>query len=175
MSEDQKPLVNRVASSGLKTVNLESYYPSAEIQELDLTPFLFKGLILKEKDFRTQLKSHDWLQFKGAVVCVHCTADAIVPVWAFMLISTYLKDEAKEIFQGNKSDYLKHYYTQILKDQDWSEYQDDRIVIKGCSNKPVPASAYMDLTSHLKPYAQSIMYGEPCSTVPIFKRPRKIN
>jgi len=170
-----KPLVNRIANSGIKVLNLEEYYPIASTVEFDLKPYLFKELILKEKDFRTALKELDWTQYADKIVLVFNSNDAIIPVWAYMLVSSYLEGVAKEIFQGSKTEHLKYHYGQVINNLDASEYAESRVVIKGCSNKPVPPSAYAAVTAKLKPFAQSIMYGEPCSTVPIFKRPRKLN
>ena len=170
-----KPLVNRVANSGLITINLEDHFPKEELVAFDLKDYLFKELILKEKDFREALKTHDWEPYEGKIVTVFCSTDAIIPVWAYMLVSAYAQPFAKEVFHGNTELYLKSAYKTIVSEMDTAQYQDKRIVIKGCSNKPVPASAYVDLTSKLRPFAQSVMYGEPCSTVPIFKRPRKLN
>lgn len=171
MNED-KPLVNRVAQSGLITLNLEQYYPKAELVEFDLKDYLFMELILKEKDFREALKEHDWEQYAGKVLLVHCSTDAIIPVWAYMLVTAYAAPHAADIFQGTKDAYLVDHYRRVLKSWDGTEYEGQRIVIKGCSDKPVPASAYLELTRLLRPHAKSIMYGEPCSTVPIFKKPR---
>ncbi len=167
-------LINRVAESGLITINLEDFYPSHEFEVFDIKDFLFQGLILKEKDFREALKTMDWKIYSNKVVLVYCSTDAIIPLWAFMLINTYLEGVAKEIFHGTNEEYLKLHYHKELEKIDFSQYQDQRIVIKGCSNKPVPAYAYASITSYLKAYAQSIMFGEPCSTVPIFKRPRQL-
>lgn len=170
---NQEPLVNRVAKSPLKTINLEEFYPKSEIDELDISEYLFKGLLLKEKDFRRAIKDTDWSLYDGRIVCVFCSTDAIVPVWAYMLVSTYLHPYAEDVYQGSRADFLKQYYSRIIRDKDWSAHLDGLYVIKGCSDKPVPASAYMDLTRALQPYAKSIMYGEPCSTVPIYKKPKK--
>ncbi len=170
----EKPLVNRVANSGIITINLEEYFPTNEVIDFDLKGYLFKELILKEKDFRAALKEHDWQQYEGKVVTLFCSTDAIIPTWAYMLVSSYCSGIASDLFQGTKQDYLTYYYKQLLNKIDYTQYQDKRIVIKGCSNKPVPTLAYMEITEKLKPFAQSIMYGEPCSTVPIFKRPRKV-
>jgi len=168
------PLVNRVAESGLITINLEDYYPDNEIVEFDLKDYLFKELILKEKDFRLALKNLEWNQYKDKVVLIFCSSDAIIPVWSYMLVSAYLSPIATDIYQGTKKEYLTHHYVGVIERLDSSDYDQKRIVIKGCSNKPVPPSAYAELTKLLQPVAQSIMYGEPCSTVPIFKRPRKL-
>lgn len=173
MATEEK-LINRVANSGLITINLESFYPEAEISILDIKPFLFKELILKEKDFRRHLKEIDWGIYKGHILCIHCSSDAIIPVWAFMLISTMSAPYSTEVYLGTKEDYLREYYNTELRSKDYSTYHQQRIVIKGCSDKPVPASAYSTISELLQPHAQSIMYGEPCSTVPIFKRPREL-
>jgi hypothetical protein len=172
---DDAPLVNRVDNSGLITINLESYHPTYAIKSFDIKDYLFHGLILKEKDFREALKLHDWSQYDGAVVCVYCSTDAIIPVWAFMLVSTYASKVAKEVFTGTNDAYLSGYYRHLISSFPTENYTDQKIVIKGCSDKPVPPSAYADITNKLMPFAQSIMYGEPCSTVPVFKRPRKID
>lgn len=173
--ESNDLLVNRVSNSGLITLNLEDYYPSKDIVELDIQPYLFQGLILKEKDFRADLKNIDWSQYADKVVVIYCSSDAIIPVWAYMLISTLLTPYTQNIYQGQKKEYLSYHYQKVLSVIDYTQYTQKRIVIKGCSNKPVPPSAYACLASHLQPIAQSIMYGEPCSTVPIFKRPRTLS
>lgn len=165
-------LVNRVASSGIMTIDLETYYPSADIAVIDLKEFLFKELILREKDFRTALKEMDWELYREKIVAVYCSTDAIIPMWAYMLVATYLNGMASEVYQGNVTSYLSHYYSNKLGELDTAAYQDRLVVIKGCGDKPVPAAAYLKLTSVLQPVAKSIMYGEPCSTVPIYKRPR---
>ena len=169
----EKPLVNRVAASGIITINLEEFFPEADIVSFDLKDYLFMELILKEKDFRAALKVHDWTQYKGKHLCVFCSADAIIPTWAYMLVTTYATPFAKEIVQADEVTFIKMLYHQIIAQIDTTQYEDKRIVIKGCSNKPVPASAYVDLTKILRPVAKSIMYGEPCSTVPLYKKPRK--
>ena len=169
-----KPLINRVANSGLNVFNLEDHYPTQPLKSFDLKPYLFKELILKEKDFRAALKEVDWSAYEGSIVLVFNSNDAIIPVWAYMLVSTYLKDVASEVFQGSQEEYLKLHYAKVIDEIDATTFAEERVIIKGCSNKPVPAYAYTALTYKLKPFAQSIMYGEPCSTVPIFKRPRKL-
>lgn len=171
---NDKPLINRVANSGLINYNLELDYPKNDFAIFDLKEHLFHGLILKEKDFRKALKEHDWTIYKDQILLILCSADAIIPVWAYMLVSSYAEEYAFDVFQGDKSEYLKHHYQKIIDDIDGEKYRQERIVIKGCSDKEVPPSAYAALTTKLKPFAQSIMYGEPCSTVPIFKRPRVI-
>lgn len=170
----EQSLVNRVANSGLITINLEHYYPSEDLRIFDLKDFLFQGLILREKEFRTSLKEHDWQVYADKIMLVQCSADAIVPVWAYMLISTYAAEFAKEIFLGTEQEFLKYHFKSVVNSLNLDEYQGKRIVIKGCSDKPVPPDAYLEITKLLQPFAQSIMYGEPCSTVPVFKRPREL-
>ena len=172
MSSQDKPLVNRVANSGLVTINLEDFFPKEELIVFDLKDYLYMELILKEKDFRTALKEHDWSQYAGKNLMVYCSTDAIIPVWSYMLVAAYATPHANEIFQGDAETFYKVAFNKALADFDGAQYEGQRIVIKGCSKKPVPPSAYVDLTKRLQPFAQSIMYGEPCSTVPIFKRPR---
>ncbi|GJM34670.1 MAG: hypothetical protein DHS20C18_36710 [Saprospiraceae bacterium] len=169
-----KPLVNRVASSGLITINLEEFFPKGEVITFDLKDYLYMELILKEKDFRDSLKEHDWAKYQDKILLVFCSTDAIIPVWAYMLVAAYAAPYVKDIFQGDKENYYKTAFNEALNKIDAAQYDQQRIVIKGCSDKPVPPSAYLELTRKLQPYAQSIMYGEPCSTVPIFKRPRKL-
>ncbi len=169
-----KPLVNRVAESSLITVNLEDFFPKSRIFEFDLKSFLFMELILKEKEFRVALKEYDWEKHKGEALALFCSADAIIPTWAYMLVAAHAQPFVVELFMGNSALFLEKHYGEVLAGMDFQHLEDKRVVIKGCSNKPVPVSAYVDLTKRLQPLAQSIMYGEPCSTVPIFKRPRKI-
>lgn len=175
MASNDKPLVNRVANSGLITLNLEEFFPKEEVVTFDLKDYLFMELILKEKDFREALKEHDWSQYQDKILLVYCSTDAIIPVWAYMLVTGYAEPYATDIFQGDEQTYYQIAFNRALEALDAQQYEQQRIVIKGCSNKPVPPSAYVELTRKLRPYAQSIMYGEPCSTVPIFKRPRVLN
>jgi hypothetical protein len=168
-----KPLVNKVAKSGLITINLEEYYPKNQIVTFDLKDYLYMELILKEKEFRTALKEHDWTQYQDKVLCVFCSTDAIIPTWAYMLVTTHAVPFAADIVQTTADNYLTLAYQKALSAIEGEEYTDKRIVIKGCSNKPVPIAAYVELTKKLRPFAKSIMFGEPCSTVPIYKKPRK--
>lgn len=168
--EMTKPLINRVAQSGLITINMEDWFPNQPIEELDLKEFLFHGLILKEQEFRDKIKSTDWEAYTGSVLCVYCSTDAIIPVWAFMLIAASVASHADDIHYGDASSYITNFYKQKIDNTDFTSFEGQRLVIKGCGKKPVPASAYMYITRKLKPIAQSIMYGEPCSTVPVFKK-----
>lgn len=166
------PLINRVAQSGIITINLESYFPKQRMVSFDLKDYLFMEMILKEKDFREILKNKDWSEYKDTILLIHCSVNAIIPVWAYMLISSYAEAYATEIYVGDSEAYLTHHYQNVIDSLDIDSYKDKRIVIKGCSDKPVPAGAYQALTKRLKPEVLSIMYGEPCSTVPIYKRPK---
>lgn len=168
----EKPLINRVAQSSLITLNLEDWFPESRITAFDLKDHLFHGLILREKEFRDALKGTDWSAYQGAVLCVHCSTDAILPVWAFMLVASAAAPYAQDVYCGTPEAYISDYYRQKIVQADIEPYRDQRLVIKGCSQKPVPPSAYLDITRRLAPVAQSILYGEPCSTVPVYKRPK---
>lgn len=129
-------------------------------------------MVLKEKDFRAAMKAHDWEQYAGKTLLVYCSADAIIPVWAYMLVAANAGPFASNVYQGDQTDFLRGHYQNVIAEFDLAEYSDKRIVVKGCSEKPVPASAYLAVTEKLRPVAKSIMYGEPCSTVPVYKKPR---
>lgn len=162
-------IVNKVSQSALTTIDLEQFYPTDPIKIFDLKPFLFMELILKEKDFRASLQNTDWKIYKDEVVGVCCTADAVIPVWAYMLVTSHLQPYAKEIFMGNEEDALGQLMTNRIRRIDPADYKDKRIVIKGCGEKQIGDFAFLEITKLLRPVAKSIMYGEPCSTVPIFK------
>ena len=171
---DSTPLVNRVAESGIITINLEDYFPEARFMTFDIRDYLFQGLILRERDFREALKALDWSAYKDCIVLISCSVDAIIPQWAYMLIESGLADVAADTWHGTTEEYLRYHYRRILEKQDFSQYREKSVVIKGCGQKPVPAYAYALITRLLRPIARSIMYGEPCSTVPVYKRPRII-
>ncbi|MBB1283358.1 DUF2480 family protein [Flavisolibacter sp. BT320] len=164
-------IVNKVAQSGLITLNLEDYFPQGDVVTFDLKDYLFMGLILKEKDFREALKALDWSVYGGKNVAITCTADAIIPLWAYMLVTTYLQPVAKEEYVGTAEEMHKHLFLKNIAAIDATTFTDKRIVVKGCGDIPVGAFAYAELTRHLLPYVKSIMYGEPCSTVPVYKAP----
>lgn len=168
-----QPLVNRVANSGLITIKLEEFFPPQELAIFDLKDYLFMEMILKEKDFREALKEHNWEQYQGKILLVYCSADAVIPVWAYMLVATYAAPFAQDIFQGTAENFYRSYFLRQLDQLDMEQYRDQRLVIKGCSDHPVPPAAYLEITRKLQPLAKSIMYGEPCSTVPVYKQPRK--
>ena len=169
---DQDEIINRVSSSTLITFNLEELSPKGEMAEIDLKDLLFQGLILREKDIRDFIKSHDWKQYQHKNVAVFCSADAVIPTWAYMLISIALQPFAQKIVFGNPVFLLSTLFREALDHVDWKKYQDAKVVIKGCSDLHVPESADVDAAARLREYAASIMYGEPCSTVPLYKRPR---
>lgn len=167
-----EPIVNKVAKSALQTFNLEELYTTGERISFDLKDQLYQGLVLKENDFREFIKSNDWSAYEGKHVSIQCSADAIVPTWAYMLLSVALKPFAKTIIFGNAEELEIQLFKEALDKVDWSTYQDGKVVIKGCSKVNVPVATYVEVTNRLRPIAASIMFGEPCSTVPIFKRKR---
>lgn len=171
MTNDQ--IINKVAESGIITINLEELYPKGERILLDVKDQLFQGFILREKDFREYVKNHDWAQYTDKYIAITCSADAIVPNWAYMLLTIQLQPYAKKVIFGTLDTLETLLFQETLATIKISDYKDSRIVIKGCSNLPVPTAAYVELTRLLTPVAKSIMYGEPCSTVPLYKKPKQ--
>jgi Protein of unknown function (DUF2480) len=171
----EEPIINKVAESGLITLDLETYYPREEIAVFDLKDFLFRGMILKEKDFRESLKTLDWEQYRNKNTAITCTADAIIPVWAYMLIASYLQPVAAELVMGDKEELQKTIFLKNISGIKVNEFKDQRIVVKGCGDTPIGDFAYMEITKLLRPVVKSLMYGEPCSTVPIYKKGLKEN
>jgi hypothetical protein len=164
------PIVNRVASSGLVTLDLEDYYHPGERVVYDLKDNLFMGLILKEKDFRAFLKEHDWAQYAGKNVAITCSEDAIIPTWAYMLLTLSLQPHAHTMVYGSIDDLNEKLYFDAIASIDLETYRGAKVVVKGCSNVPVPTAAYVELTRRLAPMVQTLMFGEPCSTVPLYKK-----
>ncbi len=162
--------VNKVAASGIITLDLEKYMPAGEVVTFDLKDHLFMGLILKEKDFREALKVADWQPFENKNVAITCSVDAIIPVWAYMLAATYLQPVAKEVFVGTAAEMQKHLFLQKLAAIDMAQFTDQRVVVKGCGEVTIEPYAYAEITKRLRPVDKIIMYGEPCSTVPIYKK-----
>ena len=162
-------IINKVAESSLITLNLETLYPAEEISSFDLKDHLFMGLILKEKDFRASLQQLNWSQYQNKPVAIYCSADAIVPLWAFMLVASYLKPLAKQIFSGTPEEFKKYIFIQNIRNLDPKEFKDARVVVKGCGDIEIGEYAFVEITSFLQPLVKSLMYGEPCSTVPVFK------
>lgn len=165
-------IVNKVAISGIESLDLEELYHAGERVVYDIKDNLYMGMILKEKDFRDFLKGHDWSQYQGKNVAVVCSEDAIVPTWAYMLLAIQLEPYANKIVFGDLETLESSLFSDAIAKIDPEEYRGKRVVVKGCSKYPVPISAYMDITTLLKPVAQSLMFGEPCSTVPLYKKPK---
>lgn len=162
--------VNKVAESGIITLDLAQYIPQAgSITSFDLKPFLYMEMILKEKDYRAALLTHDWAQYEGKHVAMFCSVDAIIPVWAYMLATTYMTSAASVYF-GTQEEMTKHMTLKGIDTVDPADYADKRVVIKGCGDTPIPDAAYVGISFRLKPVVKSLMYGEPCSTVPLYKK-----
>jgi hypothetical protein len=169
---NEEPILNRVAQSKIITFNLEDYYPEGQRILLDIKDWLYEGFILREKEFRTALAEHDWKQYQDALVALHCSSDAIIPGWAYMLIATKLQPYASKILQGDLEQLETSLYQSVIEQLDVSEFKDRLVIIKGCTNKPVPPNAYLLITQKLQPVVKSLMYGEACSSVPLFKKSR---
>ena len=163
-------LINKVSESALVTINLEDYYPVEPVAVFDMKDYLFMGLILKEKDFREALKNLDLTPFTNKAVAVTCSADAVIPMWAYMLVASCLQPVAKEVVFGTEEELKKQLLLKNIEALPVNEFADKRVVIKGCGDLPIGEAAYLQATKLLRPVAKSIMYGEPCSTVPIFKK-----
>lgn len=168
MQEDV--IINRVANSGLLTIDLEEYLPKSPIKTFDLKEHLFRGLILKEKDFREALKNWDWEQYRDSYLTIICSTDAIIPMWAYMLVTAYAEPMTKDIFVGTTEEMHKHVFLKNIATINPEVYTDQRVIIKGCGDHPIDAAAYAAITRLLRPVVKSIMYGEACSNVPIYKK-----
>jgi len=171
----ENEIINRVANSALFQVDLEDWYPKGERLGFDIADFLYEGLILRELDFRAALKLHDWEKYTDHFIGVYCSADAIVPTWAFMLISQYLAGKAASVFFSEPNKIDEFLYQQIIDKLDLEYYRDQKVIVKGCSKFPVPVSAYVAITMKLTPVVQSLMFGEPCSNVPLYKRKKVVS
>lgn len=165
-------IINKVAGSGIITIDLETFYPKGERRLIDIKDQLFHGLILKEKDFRDFIKTHNWAQYKDCFVAVTCSADAIIPTWAYMLLTLALQPYAKKVVFGDLEKLETVLMNESLQTINPEDYTDARVVVKGCGELPVPVNAYVELTARLQPVVKSLMYGEPCSTVPLYKKPK---
>lgn len=168
-----EPIRNRVAESDIQIFNLEELWDGAPVRELDLEPFLVEGLVLREREFRQRVKDYDWAQFEGARLAVFCSTDAIIPTWAFMLIAARVKGVVLSVAPGRTGDIIRDHFTRALNDVDWEKYRGRNVVIKGCGSKMVPTSAYVAATLRLQDVAGKLMYGEPCSSVPLWRRPQE--
>ena len=165
-------IINRVAKSPIITFNLEDLYQNGQRFEIDIQQWLYEGFILREKEFRQILKEYDWSKYDNGFIALHCSTDAIIPAWAYMLISTYLHPISKKVVIGSLKDLENVLFTEAIKDLDVTEYTNKPVIVKGCSNKPVPETAYILLIQKLQPIVKSLMFGEACSAVPLFK-PKK--
>ena len=163
-------IINRVADSKLITIDLEDFYPQGNRVVFDIKNWLYEALILREKDFRAQVKNHNWSQYKDTFVALSCSVDAVIPSWAYLLLTTKLTDFAKKIVVGNLELLETVIFNDVITNLDTTLYEDKRLIIKGCSDKPIPQSAYTLLVSKIQPVCKSIMFGEACSTVPLFKK-----
>jgi len=166
----EETIVNRVANSGLITIDLVDFFKGFDQAEVDFKSLLHEEFLLREKPFRAFIKENDWLKYKGKWVAVHSSVDAIIPSWAFMLISSSLTGIASEIFQGSPEAMRKSFIVDQIKQLDVDQYKDERVIIKGCGEIPIPDAAYIAITNKLMPVVKSLMYGEACSAVPVFKR-----
>lgn len=166
-------IVNKVAESGILTIDLEALVPNYKLREIDFKDLLWQGLALREADLRTWLKTNDFSDFEDAVVGIHCTADAIIPSWAFMLVTSKLTGIARFVTQGNAELAEVAYVSSLIRSLDRKNYENLRVVIKGCSDRKLPPEAFVALTAQLQPVVKTLMFGEPCSTVPVYKQPRK--
>lgn len=162
-------IINKLTNSDLKIFDLEDYYPDKSLQSIDIAQWLTEGIILKEKDFRESLKHYNWLQFKDAYVSINCSTDAILPAWTFALVAVNLQSIAVKVVAGSKHDLLLNLYQEKLEQIDFSIYNKKPIILKGCATKPVPNEAYVLAIQKLIPFAKSIMFGEACSAVPLYK------
>ncbi len=172
MAKEEAPIVNRVARMGILTIDLEDLYPDGERVLYDIKDDLWQGMALKEKDFREHVASFDWSEYQGKHVAIHCSVDAIVPTWAYMLLATALQPHAATVVFGDLHRLEEKLFDEVFNKMDLEEYRDRRIVIKGCGEKEIPESVYVELTQRLQSLAKAIMYGEPCSTVPVYRQPR---
>lgn len=170
---EEEEIINRVASSALEVFDLEDYYPAGIRTQLDISQWLDEGFLLREKHFRERLKDHDWQQYKDHYVAVYCSTDAIIPAWASILVTVYLAPHARKVVSGTVADLDSALYQELLPTLDYSAYKDKPVIIKGCSRKPVPMGAYVLAAQILQPIARSIMYGEACSAVPLYKAVKK--
>lgn len=161
---------NKVAESELITLDLKTFLPTEQPLQFDLSNYLFRGLILKEKDYREALAKTDWTTYAQKTVLIHCSADVIIPVWAYMLAAVYLKTNAAEIYFDNPDGWKEKRMLKNIEEIDVENYRDRRVVVKGCGEEKIPDSAYFEITKRLLPVVKSILYGEPCSTVPVYKK-----
>jgi hypothetical protein len=166
-------IINKVANSSLAVFDLEDFFPAHAFVTFDLSVALWEGFVLREKEFREFVQKQDWEPFRNKIVLLHCSTDAIVPAWAYILIGSALHHTAAEVFKGNQAHYLEAFYSRKLIQIDYEIYRDKPVILKGCSKKPVPEAAYLMAMAQLQDVAKSIMYGEACSAVPLYKNRTK--
>lgn len=166
-----EPIVNRVAESDVEVYNLEALWDGKDVVEFDLEPFLYQGLVLREVDFRDKVKAHDWEQYRDVHVAIGCSADAIVPTWAYMLVASKLDGIAASSAFGSKDDLVRDHFVRALDQEDWERYRDRIVVVKGCGGRIVPVNAYVIATTRLQQVSRKMMFGEPCSSVPLWRKP----
>ncbi|MDZ7693566.1 MAG: DUF2480 family protein [Balneolaceae bacterium] len=170
MATAEGEIVNKVKKSKkLVTIDLQKYHDETPVAELDLKEFLYEGLILKEDHFREKVEEHDWLQYRDSYLTIFCSTDAIIPRWAYMLLASKAHPHAEDIFEGREKDLHFELYRRKLDHVDWSEYEGKFVLLKGCSDKPVPDSVYLHATKKLLPHVAKLMYGEACSNVPVYR------
>ncbi len=166
-------IVNKVAQSSLVQIDLEDYYVEGARKSIDLKDWLYEGLILREKDFRESVKNHDWTQYENAFVSIQCSTNAIIPLWASMVLTAALQPYAKKVSFGTQEEIEALLYEEAFAQIDFTQFSDKPMIIKGCSNKPVPVQAFVSFTQRAQPFVKNIMFGEACSTVPVFKKKGK--
>lgn len=166
-------IVNKVKKSGLITLDLQQFHDGSEIVEFDLKEYLFMELILKEKDFREAMEAHDWSQYQDKILAVHCSTDAIIASWAYMLVAVHARKLAKDVIFGDPMSVRHECYRRQIEQHDWSQYEGKRVLLKGCSDKELPQSVYLLATQKLLPYTDRLMYGEACSFVPVYRKPKE--
>lgn len=165
-------IVNKIKQSKLETIDLEKILSDVSVREFDLRDHLFKGMILKEKEFRDSLNTHNWEQYQDSYLAVYCSTDAIIPKWAYMLVVQHVGDTVKGVYFGNKSEVLAKVHKELLYQVDWQKYEDRFVLLKGCSKMDISAEVYMTATQKLLPHVKKLMYGEACSNVPVYKQKR---
>ncbi len=173
MEDNDKEIINRVAASSLVTLDLEDYYVAGERAVIDIAGQLFEGLVLRERDFRSYIRSTDWSRYQDCFVAITCSQDAIIPTWAYMLLVSAVQPYARKVVFGTLDDLETRIFLDEFSKIDWNKFQNAKVVIKGCSKVNVPAAVYVEATNLLMPRASSIMFGEACSTVPVHKKSKK--
>lgn len=168
-------MINKVKKSRLITLDLQKFYDDTEIMEFDLKDYLYMEFVLREKDFRAALEEHDWSRYDGKYIAVFCSTDAIIASWAYMLVAAHARKHAKDVLFGSREKVLQELYRRNIDAEDWSRYEGGRILLKGCSDKELPPGVYLLATQKLLPYTERLMYGEACSFVPVYRKPKTVS